>query len=115
MTVFMVSLAGLPGTIGFIGKLQIFKSAVLSGHVILVIVAVTGTLVSVAYYLRVVVYLYMRGESDRALTASPRVWAVAAVLLAAGTVILGVFPEILWPTIASLGSSGSVDSTWAGP
>ncbi len=115
MTVFMVSLAGLPGTIGFIGKLQIFKSAVLSGHVILVIVAVTGTLVSVAYYLRVVVYLYMRGESDRALTASPRVWAVAALLLAAGTVILGVFPEILWPALASLGSAGSVDSTWAGP
>ena len=103
MTVFMVSLSGLPGTIGFIGKFQIFKSVVLSGHVALVIVAVAGTLVSVAYYLRVVVFLYMRGESDRARTASPRVWAVVAVLLAFGTVLLGVFPEILWPAVASLG------------
>ena len=114
MTVFMVSLSGLPGTIGFIGKFQIFKSAVLSGHVALVIVAVTGTLISVAYYLRVVVYLYMRDPSLRARVASPRVWAVAALVLAAGTVLLGVFPEVLWPGIAALGAPDSLGSAWAG-
>lgn len=115
MTVFMISLSGLPGTMGFIGKFQIFKSAVLEGHVALVIVAVAGTLVSVAYYLRVVVYLYMRGESDRARVASPRIWAVAAVLLAAGTVLFGVFPELLWPTIAAWADPATIGSAWAGP
>lgn len=115
MTIFMISLSGLPGTMGFIGKFQIFKSAVLDGHVALVIVAVAGTLVSVAYYLRVVVYLYMRGESDRARVASPRIWAIAAVLLALGTVLFGVFPELVWPTIAAWADPTKLGSAWAGP
>lgn len=114
MTVFMVSLSGIPGTMGFIGKFQIFKSAVLDGHVALVIVAVAGTLISVAYYLRVVVYLYMRGESDRVSVSSPRVWAVVAVLLALGTVILGVFPELLWPQIAAWADRSPAVASWAG-
>src|SRR5207248_7780180 len=62
MSLFMVSLAGVPPTAGFMGKVVVFRSAVAAG---LTPLAVFGVLTSVAglyYYLRVVVYVYMRSE-----------------------------------------------------
>jgi NADH-quinone oxidoreductase subunit N len=60
MTLFMISLAGIPGTAGFIGKLQVFLAAVREGYVGLTLIAVMTSLVSVYYYLRLPVLLYMR-------------------------------------------------------
>jgi NADH-quinone oxidoreductase subunit N len=99
MTVFMVSLAGIPATVGFIGKLQIFKALLRADQVALVIVAVAGSLVSVAYYFRVIVYLYMRSEPDLTKVPIPHVWGALAVVLALGVLALGLFPDTLWPTI----------------
>lgn len=114
MTVFMLSLAGIPCTVGFMGKFQIFKSLLLGGHVVLVILAVAGTLISVAYYLRVVVYLYMRGETDREIVAAPRLWSVLAVVLAMATLVLGLFPQLLWSAISAWAERTSAGSAWAG-
>jgi NADH-quinone oxidoreductase subunit N len=62
MAVFMLGLGGIPPTSGFFGKYSLFKSAMDSGLVSLVVVAVLNSLVSVYYYLRVVVTMYMRPE-----------------------------------------------------
>lgn len=60
MVVFMLGLGGLPPTAGFIGKYAIFRSAIDAGLVSLVIVGVLNSLVSVYYYLRVIVAMYMK-------------------------------------------------------
>jgi len=62
MTVFMLGLGGMPPTAGFFGKYSLFKAAVDAHLVPLVIIAVLNSLVSVYYYLRVIVALYMRAE-----------------------------------------------------
>jgi len=64
MAVFMLSLGGIPPMAGFMGKLLIFKAAVDAGLVGLVIVGVLTSAVGAYYYLRVVVYMYMRPAPD---------------------------------------------------
>ena len=59
MALFMLSLAGFPPLAGFTGKFYIFRSAVLSGHTLLAIIGVLNSLLSVVYYLRVIVAMYM--------------------------------------------------------
>jgi NADH-quinone oxidoreductase subunit N len=64
MTLFMVSLAGIPGTAGFMGKIAIFSAAVGAGFVPLAILGVLTTVVSVYYYLRIPVLMYMREPAE---------------------------------------------------
>lgn len=59
-SVFLLSLAGFPPTAGFLGKFYVFSAAAERGYVGLVLVALLGTLISVYYYLRVIVVMYMR-------------------------------------------------------
>jgi len=94
MTVFMVSLAGLPPTSGFFGKFLIFKAAVAVGDILPVVVGVLMSAVSVYYYLRVVVYMYMMPEAEGAgeLTPSSNVaWVVFFAALF--TLALGLMPS----------------------
>jgi NADH-quinone oxidoreductase subunit N len=64
MTLFMISLAGIPGTAGFIAKFTVFASAVNAGVVPLAIIGVLMSVVSVYYYLRIPVLMYMREPGD---------------------------------------------------
>jgi NADH-quinone oxidoreductase subunit N len=64
MAVFMFSMAGIPGTAGFIGKYFLFYSAVQSGEILLVILSVLCSAISVYYYLRVLVFLYLRDPQE---------------------------------------------------
>jgi len=64
MTVFLVSLGGIPPTAGFFGKYLVFRNAVDRGLTPLVVIAVLNSAVSLYYYLRVVVFFYMR-STDR--------------------------------------------------
>jgi NADH-quinone oxidoreductase subunit N len=92
MTLFMVSLSGIPPTAGFFGKLYVFSAAVKAGLVPLVIIAVLNSAVSVFYYLRIVVYMYMKSQPvPLKLRVAP---AMAAVLLicALGIAKFGIFP-----------------------
>ncbi|MBW2312559.1 MAG: NADH-quinone oxidoreductase subunit N [Deltaproteobacteria bacterium] len=94
MVLFMLSLAGIPGTGGFIGKWSLFGAAVKAGQVPLVIVAVLTSLVSVFYYLRLPVVMYMRDPSDeprRMTTSSGEGFAL--LVCAAVVLILGFFPS----------------------
>jgi NADH-quinone oxidoreductase subunit N len=92
MTVFMASLAGLPPTAGFLGKFLVFKAAVAAGETALVVVGVLGSAVSVCYYLRVVVAMYMQPEpspSEEPAAANARLVVMACALF---TLILGLVP-----------------------
>jgi NADH-quinone oxidoreductase subunit N len=94
MTLFLVSLAGIPGTAGFIGKLQVFVAAVREGYVGLTIIAVLTSLVSVYYYLRLPVVMYMR-EPGAELPRLRLHSAEGLVLLvcAVAVIALGLFPS----------------------
>ena len=60
MTLFMFALAGFPLTVGFTGKFYIFAAAMNQGFIWLILIAVINSLISVYYYLRVVIYMYMK-------------------------------------------------------
>jgi NADH-quinone oxidoreductase subunit N len=94
MVLFMLSLAGIPGTAGFIAKFNLFAAAVKAGQVPLVILAVLASLVSVFYYLRLPVVMFMREPSQepRRLTTSSGE-GFTLLVCAALVLILGFFPS----------------------
>ena len=97
LTVCMLSLGGIPPTVGFIGKYLVFLHAVEHGQTWLALVGVATSIVGVFYYLRVVYVLYMKDEV-KAPAAGLVIdgWGKTAVLLAAvGTLALGIFPAWL--------------------
>jgi NADH-quinone oxidoreductase subunit N len=99
MLIFLVSLAGLPPTAGFIGKLYVFMAAVEAGLAWLAVIAVIFAAVSAYYYLRVVMVMYMR-EPDPAMLPAPRfesspALSIVLVCALAGVVLLGLFPNIV--------------------
>ncbi len=100
MSLFLLSLAGMPGTAGFFGKFYLFAGAIRSGYLGLALVGILTTIISFYYYLRVVVYMYMR-ESETPRDAQPLTGSgrTALVLAAAGVLILGCFPNLIWISI----------------
>lgn len=105
LAVCMISLSGLPPTAGFMGKLLLFRAAVEAGMADLAVVAVLASVVSVAYYFRVLVHVFMRGpEGDRS-APSFRVGFLAATSTAGPAlllVVLGLLPSGLYTTTWSL-------------
>ncbi len=91
MGVFMFSLAGIPPTGGFMGKLYLFATAVKGGYLWLVVIAVLASGVSVYYYLRVMMALFKRDGGDRGIIKNPIV-ALIAVIMALVALYLGVLP-----------------------
>ncbi len=92
MVVFLLSLGGIPPTAGFVGKYYLFAAAVESGYGWLAIVAVMMSAVSVFYYFRFVVAMYLKDSRETPLAISPGLrFAVTLCLVA--TLILGLVPE----------------------
>ncbi|HET9234154.1 MAG TPA: NADH-quinone oxidoreductase subunit N [Candidatus Eisenbacteria bacterium] len=98
MAIFMFSLAGIPPAAGFVGKFYIFAGAVQAGQVPLAVIGVLASLVSVYYYLRVVVVMYMRPTAPGESAFIPAHAAVRLALLIAvgGILVLGVYPGPLY-------------------
>jgi NADH-quinone oxidoreductase subunit N len=87
LSLFMLSLLGLPLTAGFLGKVLVFRPALEAGFYLLVVVAVINTAISAYYYLRLSVVMFFR-ESTVETALPPIPWSVAAVLV---LTVLGVF------------------------
>jgi NADH-quinone oxidoreductase subunit N len=93
MLVFLLSLTGIPPTAGFVGKFYIFGAAIKAGYVWLALIAVINTAISLFYYMRVAMVMYMQ-EAPRALVLSSSRPLHAAVALAVlGTLIIGIYPQ----------------------
>ena len=92
-TVFLLSLSGFPPTAGFLAKFYVFSAAVKEDLVPLVVIGVLASLVSVFYYLRIVVYIYMR-EPLREIQVEVENPALFLVLFLClyGVLQLGIFP-----------------------
>jgi len=93
MTIFMLSLTGIPPLVGFTGKFYVFSAAVKAGYIWLAVIGVLNSVVSAYYYIRVVVTMYMQeGEKQvEPLSARPAL-ATAIVAATVGTILIGVFP-----------------------
>ena len=95
LTAAMASLAGLPLTAGFFGKMLVFVAAVDQGYYGVVVVAVIGAAAGFYYYFRPILAVYSTADNDKAkLTWSPLARGTATVLIAA-IVTLGVYPKAL--------------------
>ena len=93
MTVFLLSLGGLPPFAGFVAKFYIFSAAIEEGFVTLVIIAVLNSAISFYYYLKVVVFMYMKepkGEFQISLTPMTLFVVIIGII---GTVELGIYPD----------------------
>jgi NADH-quinone oxidoreductase subunit N len=94
MTVFMLSLAGIPPTSGFVGKFYIFSSAVKTGYIDLAIIGVLNSLISLYYYLRVIVYMYMKEPEKEIVFISLKPALTFALLISLiATIHIGIFPS----------------------
>jgi NADH-quinone oxidoreductase subunit N len=93
MLVFMLSLTGVPPTLGFFAKFYLFRTVIAADFIGLAMVGILTSLISAYYYLRVIVIMYMReGQPE----ASREPWLqVTTGVAAVGTVVLGLFAQPL--------------------
>jgi NADH-quinone oxidoreductase subunit N len=93
LTLFLLSLIGIPPLAGFVGKFYLFGSAIRAGHVALAVIGVLNSAVAAYYYLRVVVYMYMQEPEGASATLAPSFAGQLALAIALlGIVLLGVMP-----------------------
>ncbi len=92
MLVFLLSLAGVPPTAGFIGKYYLFAAAMKAGYAWLAVLAVLASAVSVFYYFRIAAAMFFSEAAGAKLRVSYAL-AAAVILCGAGTLILGLAPE----------------------
>lgn len=97
LSVFLLSLIGVPLTGGFFGKFYIFRAALQSNLIWLTVLGLLNSAVAAYYYLRILVVMYMREPSEAATNAEPlnAGMKLALVLPAVGTFVLGIFPSLI--------------------
>jgi NADH-quinone oxidoreductase subunit N len=96
MLLFMLSLGGIPPTAGFMGKFWLFSAAIDAGYVWLAVIGVLNSAVSLYYYIRLVVFMYLKKEtigSEPVPSPALRFTLAAAVV---ATLVLGVYPRVLF-------------------
>lgn len=102
MSVFMLSLAGIPSTIGFMGKFYIFSGAIAAGYSTLAVVAITATVVSIYYYFRLIAVMYFYEPKESATVPlfrglTPKIigfLALATIWGGVGNIIITYFPDV---------------------
>ncbi len=96
MLVFMLSLGGIPPTAGFMGKFYLFSAAIEAGYVWLAVIGVLNSAISLYYYFRVVVFMWIKTETIGSRAVVNPAMAVALTLALAGTLFFGVYPRALF-------------------
>jgi NADH-quinone oxidoreductase subunit N len=93
LSLFLLSMLGMPLTAGFMGKLMVFSAAIHQGYVVLVVIGVINSAISAYYYLRLIIVMFF-GERTTEWVAPliPASSAVALALTIIGVLYLGIFP-----------------------
>jgi NADH-quinone oxidoreductase subunit N len=95
MLIFMFSLTGIPPTAGFIGKFYVFMELINAGYVSLVIIAVVFSVISAFFYLRIVMYMYMKEPKEEVTLTTSASMSFTLAVTALIVIILGIFPSYL--------------------
>ena len=93
MLIFLLSLAGIPPTAGFLGKYYIFLALIQTGHYTLAVIATLYVAVAIYYYFKIVRSMFAREETEKAPLALSAGLRVAVVLSGFLTLAIGVYPE----------------------
>ncbi|HKI58088.1 MAG TPA: NADH-quinone oxidoreductase subunit N [Trueperaceae bacterium] len=101
MTLFMLSLGGIPPLAGFMGKILVFQAAIASGYTVLAVIGIITSVVALVYYFRVITYMYFREPeyelpAYRSSAAQVAIWAAAL-----GTVLMGLLPGWWYGLVSS--------------
>jgi NADH-quinone oxidoreductase subunit N len=93
MLIFLLSLAGIPPTAGFIGKYFLFAAAIETGHNVLAVIAVLNAAISLYFYFRIVVSMFMRDATEKTgLTLAPGL-NIALGVAFVFTMVIGIYPD----------------------
>ncbi|NLV71334.1 MAG: NADH-quinone oxidoreductase subunit N [Actinobacteria bacterium] len=103
LSLFLLSLTGIPGTAGFIGKFYVFSGVVWAGLWWLAVIGVLLSAVSAYYYLRVIIYMFFREPEGEYAVKHPISGGMAGSLAvsAIATLIIGIVPSWLWDAVGS--------------
>lgn len=96
MLIFMLSLGGIPPTAGFMGKLWLFSAAIEANYFWLAVIGVLNSAVSLYYYVRVVVFMWLKSESIGSPAPIGPALAMTIGLAMAGILVLGIYPRPLF-------------------
>ncbi|WP_456434325.1 NADH-quinone oxidoreductase subunit N [Thermosulfuriphilus sp.] len=97
MAIFMFAMAGVPPMAGFAGKFYLFAAAIKSGYLLLAAVGILTSAIGAYYYLRVIIYLYMREPEKEVIRGQVAIApAVAIAATAIGIIYLGLRPDTLY-------------------
>jgi NADH-quinone oxidoreductase subunit N len=111
MLLFMLSLGGIPPTAGFMGKFWLFSAAIDAHYYGLALIGVLNSAISLYYYIRIVVFIYVKKESAGSEPATSPAIAVALAVAVAATLVLGVYPRLLFQvadaSARTLGAAGT--------
>jgi NADH-quinone oxidoreductase subunit N len=115
MLLFMLSLGGIPPTAGFMGKFWLFGAAIDAGYVWLAVIGVLNSAVSLYYYIRVVVFMYLKQETTGSEPTTSPALALTLGVAVAGTLVLGIYPQPLFElatrsaeTILGVGAAAAI-------
>jgi NADH-quinone oxidoreductase subunit N len=95
MSLFMVSLAGFPPTAGFFGKLFLFYAAIEQGYFLITILAVVASIISVYFYLRVIVMMYFHEDESAPKPAMHKGMRALVTVSSIAVIAIGLFPSFL--------------------
>jgi NADH-quinone oxidoreductase subunit N len=111
MLIFMLSLGGIPPTAGFMGKFWVFGAAIEAGFVWLALIGVLNSAVSLYYYIRVIVFMFIQEDTIGSTPSLSPALVTVLVVAALGTVVLGMYPaplfELAEASAATLGRAGA--------
>ncbi len=111
MLVFMLSLGGIPPTAGFMGKFWVFGAAIEAGYVWLAVIGVLNSAISLYYYVRVIVFMWIKEETVGSTPVLSPALALVLILAAAGTLFFGMYPAPLFEfaeaSASTLGRAGA--------
>lgn len=96
MLLFMLSLGGIPPTAGFMGKFWLFSATIESGYFGLAVIGVLNSAISLYYYVRVVVFMWIKEDAMGSRVVPSGAVRLALAVAIAGTLVLGVFPQPLF-------------------